>query len=66
MKMQNKEFLHKIIVLLPAVVITYLKKYSPHADPLPHTLGVTPWNSLKKKKTCTHYQLKKKKKRKER
>ena len=24
------------------VVITYLKKYSPHADPLPHTFGVTP------------------------
>ena len=29
------------IVLLP-VVITYLKKYSPHADLLPHTFSVKP------------------------
>ena len=29
------------IVLFP-FVITYLKKYSPNADPLPHTLGVSP------------------------
>ena len=28
-------------ILFP-FVITYLKKYSPHADPLPHTFGVTP------------------------
>ena len=35
-------------IVLFAVVITYLKKYSPHADLLPHTFGVTPWNNKKK------------------
>ena len=29
-------------IVLFTIVITYLKKYSPHADLLPHTLGVTP------------------------
>ena len=37
-------------IVLFAVVITYLKKYSPHADLLPHTFGVTPWNKKIKKK----------------
>ena len=40
-------------IVLFAVVITYLKKYSLHADLLPHTFGVTPWNK-KKKGTGTH------------
>ena len=35
-------------IVLFAVVITYLKKYSPHADLLNHTFGVTPWNNKKK------------------
>ena len=34
-------------IVLFAVVITYLKKYSPLADLLPHTFGVTPWNKKK-------------------
>ena len=34
-------------IVLFAVVITYLKKYSPHADLLPHTFGVTPRNNKK-------------------
>ena len=29
-------------IVLFAVVITYLKKNSPHADLLPHTFGDTP------------------------
>ena len=37
-------------IVLFAVVITYLKKYSPNADLLRHTFGVTPWNKKKKKK----------------
>ena len=35
-------------IVLFAVVITYPKKHSPHADLLPHTFGVTPWNKKKK------------------
>ena len=35
-------------IVLFAVVITYLKKYSLHADLLNHTFGVTPWNNKKK------------------
>ena len=34
-------------IVLLTVVITYLKKYSLHADLLPHTFGVTPWNKKK-------------------
>ena len=35
-------------IVLFAVVITYPKKHRPHADLLPHTFGVTPWNKKKK------------------
>ena len=41
-------------IVLFTVVITYLKKYSPHADLLPHGIRLVSHPEIKKKGTCTH------------